>query len=60
MSIAAERLPQADHSMNPGQDWGWFDFVPSFCGGQRANPPPMVKKANFCGAAEATHQLDTE
>jgi hypothetical protein len=27
---------------------------------ERANPPPMVKKSSFCGAAEATTSAETE
>src|SRR5450631_254246 len=34
MSIAAKRLPQADHPKNPGKNCGRFDSAPSSCGGQ--------------------------
>ena len=37
MSIAAKRLPQADHPKNPGKNCGRFDSAPSFCGGQAAS-----------------------
>jgi NAD(P)-dependent dehydrogenase (short-subunit alcohol dehydrogenase family) len=44
MSIAAKRLPQADHPKNFGKNCGRFDSAPSSCGGQGL-PPEQIEQA---------------